>query len=51
VAKSPGMRLGWSRGPKRRGTGAQTPPAARRAARDRIVLEARDATGRTAGRR
>jgi hypothetical protein len=43
----PGKQLRWFLGGKLLGTGAQIGPAGLRAGRDRIVLEARDATGRT----
>ena len=42
-----GSRLRWFLGRKLLGTGAEIAPAGLRAGRDRIVLEARDATGRT----
>jgi hypothetical protein len=47
LARIPGSRLRWFLGRKLLGTGAQIAPAGLRAGRDRIVLMARDATGRT----
>jgi hypothetical protein len=46
-ASIPGSRLRWFLGRRLLGTGAEIAPAGLRAGRDRIVLEARDATGRT----
>ena len=47
LAPIPGRRLRWFLGHTLLGTGAQIAPAGLRAGRDRIVLQARDATGRT----
>lgn len=48
LARITGRRLRWFLGRRLLGTGAEIAPAGLRAGRDRIVLEARDASGRTA---